>query len=50
MVFDAICELAADFSIASGGSDREFFGDAGVELHVEIHGKRGRVESWAEVG
>ena len=50
VVFDSTCEFAADFAIASGGGDGEFFGGAGVELDVEIHRERGGVEGRTEIG
>jgi len=47
---EVIFELAANFAVATGGDDGEFFGGAGIEGDVEIHGERGRVEGGAEVG
>ena len=45
-----IFELAADFTVASGGDNGKCFCRASVDLDVEIHSERGRIEGGTEIG
>ena len=47
---EVVFELSADFAVAPGGGNGEFFGCTGVNLDIEIHRQRGSVKGRAKIG